>query len=80
MQSSLKDMSKSNNMLENYPRISKTTLSYIVSMMSLGFAEYYNLKTLYKISYIMSIITSFLMVVVIVVYVYDYGNRRLRKK
>ena len=67
-------------MAENYPTISKTTLAYIVSMVGLGFAEYYNLAVLYKISLAMSIITSVLLVIVLVVYVRNYSKSRTSKK
>ena len=67
-------------MTENYPKISKTTLAYIVSMVGLGFAEYYNLTVLYKISLTMSIITSVLLVIVLVVYVCNYSKCRSRNK
>lgn len=73
-------MSRWNGMAENYPKISKTTLAYIVSMVGLGFAEYYNLEVLYKISLVMSIITSVLLVIVLVVYVCNYSKCRLSKK
>lgn len=67
-------------MAENYPKISKTTLAYIASMVGLGFAEYYNLEALYKMSLAMSIITSVLLVIVLVVYVCNYGKCRSSKK
>ena len=80
MQNLLWDISKQNDMAEIYPKVSKSSLAYIASMVGLGFAEYYNLEVLYKISFVMSIITSVLLVIVLVVYVCYYSKGQLRKK
>ena len=54
------------------PKMSKGVLAYTVSLIGLGFAEYMCLCWLRWITLIMSIYTSFAMIIVLGKYTYDY--------
>ena len=58
-------------------KVSKGVLAYLVSNTALGISEYYNLEMLYKISIVVSIIVSFLLVLTMFVYTYSYCEIKL---
>ncbi|MBR5492220.1 MAG: hypothetical protein IKV77_03685 [Alistipes sp.] len=62
------------------PKVSKGVLSYVVSNAGLGISEYYHLETLYKISVVISIFSSFILMIILMVYAYDYIRCKLCKE
>lgn len=62
------------------PNVSKGVLSYVVSNAGLGISEYYHLETLYKISVVISIFSSFILMLILMVYAYDYIRCKLCKE
>ncbi len=61
------------------PKLSKGVITYLGSLIALGYAEYFDLKMLYRISLTMSICTSLLMIITLIVYTYNYAKSKKAK-
>lgn len=51
------------------PSISKGMMAYLISIIALGCAEYYELQALWRLSLPMSIITAVILIIILVLYV-----------
>ncbi len=53
----------------NPPKMSKPTITYFLSLLSLGLGDYYTLRALYWVGFVMTIIVSLVVLAVLIAYV-----------
>ena len=61
-------------------KISKIVLSTMVSLLALGFGEYYELETLFLFGVVLSVICSISLLFVLIAYIIDFWRKKVCSK